>query len=403
MKRSTLFLSWIILLVIAGCDGEDDENGSPGNLDNSLPFNSSGTISATYEVGNFSSNNVTARYRSNSEKFMILAQNTDYSELDIILDSFDGNGIYQVGGENRRQAEFYNNENGNMVYYFDGEGTLSIQNYDSAEESFEVSFDLTFIRAIEGGTINLSGSSSELQIVQMPEPESGEVYIFDKSGSFYNQHSTFAQVTHTDILDIDFLVEIGLDSRIQVLMQEVENPESITVKNDLWRDIQDESIIYWEYDGENQLLSAHLKDFLFSDFEIWFVDMPFSRVPQFNLSDGDVVFVHQNDTTYFEAASFEVEFLNEQYSTFEAVNTEGEKLYFQTSLPIPYNPQYDSPYIGTDATLLYFENEADLNPSSSYVGIYTTLNTEQNPSVGDVNFVSTDGETILKAKGIPFF
>ncbi|MEM9050706.1 MAG: hypothetical protein AAGC47_01535 [Bacteroidota bacterium] len=396
-KISLLLLS--IGLVLSSC--KDDENQPEQSTANQAD-NTSGVISATYEEGDFWTDNVTARFRSNEIGFIITAEEEDFSSFYFIFYEFEGNGEFSVSPESNIVAFFSPKEDGESVFYQNGTGTVEIEGYDPSEGTLKISFSLNFTKLSDNSIISLVGSSTTLEIVELPEPEPGQMNLFDVGGAYYNEHSPTASINHLGILDIDFDIMSGLDCRIQVYTNDVESPESVRIGNSSWRDLELDDIISWNFDGENNLVSAHLKDYNQGDFEIWFVDIPFTQVVPFDLENGDIVFVNGQDTIHFETAFFEVEFSDAQHSTFEAISTQGEKLRFQTTLPIPCGPQYCNPFLSIATTLEYYLDQNNLYPSLFSQGLYTTFKTSDEPSLGDVNFQSYDEQIILKAKGIDF-
>lgn len=175
MKRS-IFGLLIISILLSSCNDDDENNNPPGGGDPMQP--TSGSISATINGEIFNSSNNVARELSYG--YFMIRSEADGKSLKFLVNEFLGNATYTFTNQlDQNSMEYFTVINGESVGFESISGELVVTEYDEATKTFDADFNIVFARIGNPSvTITGEGNYSQLVILEMEEPNSGEVTIF---------------------------------------------------------------------------------------------------------------------------------------------------------------------------------------------------------------------------------
>jgi len=294
MKRF-LFSLALASMVFVSCNDDSENENPPGGGDPGQP--NSGNITATINGESFSSANNVARELSYGD-FMIRTE-ADGKSLKFILGEFIGNATYELLNSTfGSHAEYFTTVNGESIGFRSITGQLVISDYDEATQTFNASFDITFGR-IGNETITMTGEGtySQLEIIELEQPASGEITVFYNEREYSDFEASGTRVFNGN-LSLQLISE-SLDT-INSSNFSDDSPSSIFFTR-LFPSVQNSEIIESTFDAENQTYTGLYKNTDSNiDFEMWLVDVPVEILQLDTISDG-VRFYNDEGVVFFES------------------------------------------------------------------------------------------------------
>ena len=389
----TNLLTLLLLAILWSC--KDDDNGS--NRDNPTPAPNQSSFTATFNNAMLSSESNLARELSNG-RFMIRTK-LENSVLKFRFGQFDGNSVYTFDGAVGNEVEYVVITGQDTTVFQNLDGDITITDYEESGLTFNASFDITLVRVDNPGlTTTLEGIYSNLQIIQMEEPETGQVTAFNEEEEYFN-FETSATLFQDGPMEI---VLQSLDDggpRFE-LFTDTSQQASVTLAGEIGNNLfSGNSILEYSFDETNLTFSCRIKRLSFNDVDtdIWFNDIPVDTI---NFPSTGAVFVTNSGEELVVGEIALTETINQStglaiYELKPAAGQFDPPFFFFSNASNPVDPGLSQTISGTVIQGSY--------NSISLVNVESTLIAEPGESANAVNVtLAVEGHGVLTGIGIDF-
>ncbi len=370
MKQTFLGLL-LVLFSLTSCKDDD----KPSTIDDTNQL-VAGTASATINGNDFSTNDNVSRYLSYGD--FIIKSKDDGNFLNFQLNEFLGNAEYALVVGSGNSANYYTTVNNEFIGFESLTGQLTISDYNQSTKTFNAAFNITFGRIGNNSiTIVGEGTYNQLEIIEISEPESGEMTAFHANNEYLNFQDS-AVVFSNDLMVLEFQ-SLDNDQLTFKLSTISSNTEEVTATvNGIAITFTGSEILSFNYNAESLVVSGHFKNTNSeTDLEVWFeniaVDtLSISSTSITLISNGEVISL-VNGFVFENAGSGSMS----EY-TFNASNNESnlDGFVFLSNSPVP---------TGLNQTMQGFAFYSNIDTGTEFAAVSSIMTLTPGFFTGTVN------------------
>ncbi|MEM9050707.1 MAG: hypothetical protein AAGC47_01540 [Bacteroidota bacterium] len=391
--KKLLFLMFIPVLVLTGCNDDDKENGE----NSTEPTPNQSSFTATFNNEMLSSEINVARELSNG-RFMIRTE-LENSVLKFRFGQFDGNTVYAFDGAVGNEVEYMVITGQDTTVFQNLDGDMIITDYEDSALTFNASFDITLGRVDNPDlTTTLEGTYSNLQVIQIEEPATGQVTAFYEEEEYFN-FETSATLFQDGPMEIVLQSLDAGEPRFE-LFTDTSQQALVTLEGELGNNLfSGNSIFEYNFDHANLTFSCRIKRLSFNDIDtdIWLKNIPVDTI---NFPSTGAVFVTNSGVELVVGEIALTETINQStgLAVYELKPAEGQfdpPFFFFSNASNPVEPGLSQAASGVVIQGSY--------NSISLVNVESTLIAEPGESANTVNVSLTiEGHGVLTGIGIDF-